>query len=247
MIRTISAKMGLMVVIGLICLIQINEAHLLGPEEQPITSKMPRILVYEYYYYRITEPGAMDPRAMSDDELSQYHFKHAGGYLFKYTDGISEDTEIFLMYSLGDRISVFSIHEFLESNSITAQAVFSDINGEAKEARDLVYREFKRILGKGLESYTPAEKQAPLVYAMIKGCNSSHPLNKDEFKAEIKEEFAARVFEVYNLKGQVMAWNELYPYDQFLYIVNGYSSGEGKSGGFEPDNTFLWNYVLAVT
>jgi len=98
--------------------------------------ELPRILVYECYNYRILEIGTLDPRMMTDDELRPFSFRHSkdfGGYYFEYefkeentgNETKMRNTRVFVLYSLGDQITVLSRHTFKDSEEITADVVLS--------------------------------------------------------------------------------------------------------------------------
>jgi len=207
------------------------------PKIESYENKIPRIIVYEYYYYRIQGVGAIDPRFMTDDELG--FFKHLDGYYFEYIGKIEmEHTKVFVLYSLGDQITVFSIHEFPSNVNITAEDISLDLYERGKTTRDKVYNDFKEIITRKLTQYHSIDDQVPLVYVMIKDCLSPAPLIVDSLDKEIVE--------VHDEKGQVLLWKEPLSGDDVLYIINAYPPNEERVGGFEPDNTFLRNYVYDI-
>ena len=209
-------------------------------ENEPRQSESPRILVYEYHYYRVYDALVPNPRDMTDCELKPHSFKHSNRLLFEYTGEIEmKDTRVFVLYSLGDLITVFSIHEFTNSEDITKETILSDIYGEGKTMRDRAYNAFEGILGSELVNpITSGDIKVPLVYIMIKDHPSTEPVKQIDFKENITE--------VHNEKGQIILWTEPFPYDQALYIINAYPP-TGGTGSFESDSTFLWEYTRAIS
>jgi hypothetical protein len=176
---------------------------------------------------------------MTDDELESHFFKHSNGGLFEYIGRIEmENTRVFVEYSLGGMITVFSIHEFTDCEDNTTEAVLSKINEEGKTVRDAVYSSFKHIMTSELSEHTSSgDDQVPLVYAIIKDYPSPEPLKKTEFEKNITE--------VHNENGQIILWTEPFRYDQALYIINAYPPFE-RGGSFESDVTFLRDYVFSI-
>lgn len=201
--------------------------------------ELPRIVVYEYYYYRVYDATVLDPTNMTQEELESFNFRHSNGSLFEYIGEIKiENSRVFVKYSLGNLITVFSIHEFSNGSEISAEAVVSEIYRDGKDVRSAAYSDFKILLTSELkESPFDDDDQVPLIYTMVKD-------NTTDFK---KTDFKKDISEAKNEEGQVIAWIEPFPYNQALYIVNAYPLDESmERGGFEADNTFLWSYTNSI-